>query len=424
MGGHGRSRLFLALIMAAALAARLGAAAWWQGRVPDGERFGFGDSESYWQLGLALAAGEPFRYEPADARVFRTPGYPVMLAAAIRLCGPSVYWARVPGAVLGACTVGGVYWLGRKLFNERAARFAALWAALYPGAVAMGGLVLTEAPFSALMVLQLALWVHCGTGQRGPGSVAWPVSTGLVAGAATLVRPSWLLFTPLAALCFVLFSPNRRRQTRTAALVLAGLALAMAPWWIRNVMITGKFVPTTLQVGASLYDGLNQHADGSSRMEYVGQRAEQIRQALPGETRRDTVKMEYQTDRALTRAAVGWAWQHPRRTIELAWTKFLRMWNIWPNEPRFRGEFARLLVLVAYVPLLLLGLAGAARFARRGWPYVLCALPAVYLTLLHCVFVSSLRYRQPALIALMVLAAGMLSSPYRDEHATQKTMAP
>jgi hypothetical protein len=38
----------------------------------------------------------------------------------------------------------------------------------------------------------------------------------------------------------------------------------------------------------------------------------------------------------------------------------------------------------------------------------LCGLPAIYFTLLHMVFVSSIRYREPAMLGLIVLAAGVL----------------
>ena len=39
---------------------------------------------------------------------------------------------------------------------------------------------------------------------------------------------------------------------------------------------------------------------------------------------------------------------------------------------------------------------------------MLCWLPAVYLTLLHVVFVSSIRYRDPAMLAWLALAGGVI----------------
>ena len=63
-------------------------------------------------------------------------------------------------------------------------------------------------------------------------------------------------------------------------------------------------------------------------------------------------------------------------------------------------------MLCTYAPLLALGLVGVWRYTPRGWPYVLAWLPAVYFTLLHMVFVGSIRYREPAMLALIVLAAG------------------
>jgi hypothetical protein len=95
--------------------------------------------------------------------------------------------------------------------------------------------------------------------------------------------------------------------------------------------------------------------------------------------------------------------------VQLAAIKFLRIWNFWPNEPSFSAWPVRLAVLATYLPLLLLAARGLRRAAACGWPGALCWLPAVYFTLLHTVFVSSIRYRQPAMLGLIVLAAGYLA---------------
>jgi hypothetical protein len=93
----------------------------------------------------------------------------------------------------------------------------------------------------------------------------------------------------------------------------------------------------------------------------------------------------------------------------LAGIKVRRMWNIWPNEPSFSAWPIRLTVLLTYVPVLGLAVVGAVKTFRRGLPYLLCWFPAVYFTLLHMIFVGSIRYRQPAMLGLIVLAAGTLA---------------
>ena len=85
----------LAAILAVALALRLGAGVWWQSRLPEGKKFAFGDSESYWELGRTIARGQPYEYGPDRLKIFRTPGYPAVLAPLFLLREePPVIWGR------------------------------------------------------------------------------------------------------------------------------------------------------------------------------------------------------------------------------------------------------------------------------------------------------------------------------------------
>jgi 4-amino-4-deoxy-L-arabinose transferase-like glycosyltransferase len=441
----------LFLLLTVALAIRLGVGWAWQSRI-DG-RFGMGDSESYWTLGRAIAEGKPYEYGAEGAQVFRTPGYPLLLAPIIGLVGdnlPAVLVARAEAALFGALAVAALWWLTRLLFDDRTALLAAAFATFYPGLIALSGLILSEAPFCPLMLLQFVCWTLACRAKTSTRTACLAFCGGLAAGAATLVRPSWFLFTPMAVAAEVLIgfcaarglwsaaihrrfrcveglakagsspstesddeSPHSKnvatrsvspRHLTIAVCMMLGLIAAMLPWWIRNARVTGHFVPTTLQVGASLYDGLSPEATGASNMDFVAQFVEE--QHLADQTQeRLKDSFEVRLDRRLHDASVAWAKAHPGRVLELAGAKFLRMWNIWPNEPRLTSWYVRLVVIFTYPPLLLFAIIGAWRTIDWGWPYRLCWLPAVYFTMLHTVFVSSIRYREPAMLALLALAA-------------------
>jgi hypothetical protein len=199
-------------------------------------------------------------------------------------------------------------------------------------------------------------------------------------------------------------------------MMLVAFAVGMSPWWIRNACVSGHFVATTLQTGASLYDGLNPQAEGGSNMSFVPEFEARERAAHP---ELGPAEFEYELNRSFDEAAHDWARAHPARVLELAAIKFLRIWNVWPNEPAFRSPLLKLVVLVSYAPVLVLSLVGAWRYRRGGWPYTLPWLPAVYFTLLHIVFVGSIRYREPAVLAFMPLAAGVLARVPSQEVQTR-----
>ncbi len=416
-------RAWLFAILAVALAVRLLAGVWWQQRLPPGKEFFFPDSESYWELGRRIARGQPYEFGPERYAIFRTPGYPILLAGLFLLDSePPVMCGRALSAVLGTIAVAGVASLARRLFDRRTALVAAGLAALYPEAIALSTFVLSEAPFCPLMVWQIVAWTKAWHADASASrATQWAALAGILGGLATLMRPSWLLFAPFAGVIGVALLawsrsatkgvPYRARLLRhlhLLTILLATMAMTMLPWWARNYLIAGRFVPTTLQVGASLYDGLSPIATGASDMQFVAPFVAEQR-AADAQSSELRGTFEDRLDERMKDASLTWASENPGRVAELMWIKLRRMWSPLPNAAELGGNLTRLLLALTYTPVIVLAAVGAWRFCRRDWPYLLLVLPAVYFTCLHVIFVSSIRYRQPAMFLLIVLAAGVMS---------------
>ncbi len=400
------SRLTL-LVLVVALGLRVGAALWWESRRPAEAPFAFGDSVSYWHLAEKIARGEPYAYPDERARIFRTPLYPLALAPLFLVSDdPPPLAARLLGCFLGTWAVFEVMRLARTLWDGRAALWAGILAAVYPGAVAMSIFVLAESLFCPLMVLSLTLLVRATGSCRAKSICGWAVGGGIVLGLASLARPSWLLFLPFALPWLVLDRKRTwRRRLAIAVCSLCGVAIAMSPWWYRNYRITGHFVLSTLQVGASLYDGWHEGATGASDMSFTEPFEREFAQRWEAGEGSD---YEYELDRAYRRAAKTWAGEHPGRVIELAWIKLGRMWKPWPSAEMFSSSLMRVAVMGGFLPIFTCGLAGLWLNRRRGWEIWLLAFPAIYFTILHVIFVSSIRYRQPVMLVWCVPAGWCL----------------
>ena len=179
---------------------------------------------------------------------------------------------------------------------------------------------------------------------------------------------------------------------------MATAAAALMPWTVRNRIVTGHWVPTTLWVGPSLYDGLNPKATGASDMRFFD------------EERLFLTASEYEVDREYRRRAWEFVRDNPGRAAELALVKLWRYGRPWPGAEQFASFSARFLVAVYYLPMLALAVYGAWRHRRDLWLIALTAGPLLMFAAVHCVFVASLRYRLPAEYPLCVLSAVGLQS--------------
>ncbi len=114
-------------------------------------------------------------------------------------------------------------------------------------------------------------------------------------------------------------------------------------------------------------------------------------------------------DRVLRDRALKFAGAHPRRVLELAVIKAGRFWSPWPNADQFGAWWVALVSAGAVIPVYALIVLGAWDHRRDVRALLLALGPVLYFMAVHLVFVSSIRYRIPALVPALSLAGGAVT---------------
>jgi 4-amino-4-deoxy-L-arabinose transferase-like glycosyltransferase len=370
----------------------------------------FDDTNYYWLLARTIRDGTVYQiieWGTISHKALRTPGYPLFLAACQMAFGEWPFGVRLVQAVLGTVSVGLVYLLtlrldpssrlpsGGSALRRTAPLAAAILAAINPYYLAISELLLSEALFIPLMLATLwglsILWRDRAKPDRLTSTqrALTAITAGAAGGAAILTRPSFALFLPLALVCWLAASAASRNRislksaSRGSLLFVVGVALIMSPWWLRNAQTYGRFIPTSVWIGASLYDGLNPKATGASEMSFL---------ADPDFQKLD----ELHRDRVLTRRSLDFVRENPSRSLKLALIKLARYWSPWPNAEQFGSLTVAVASAFVVIPTYSLMLVGLWIVRRDMRALVLLAGPLIYFCAVHLVFVSSIRYRIPS----------------------------
>ncbi|MCH7987804.1 MAG: glycosyltransferase family 39 protein [Planctomycetes bacterium] len=363
-----------------------------------------GDANGYWELGRKIAQGRPDALStlPNTRDVLRMPGFPALLGLSIAVAGESFLFARILLAAVGTVACGLVYCLGKELFDKTIGLMAAGIAAILPTFVGFSVVILSETLFAATLLAGLLFMAKLtktsfATETRRRG-IRLSLTVGLIVAAACYVRPSWLLAGPLFGLIYLTAADNKKQAALRSSLILTALFLALLPWAYRNHQVTEHWIFTTLWAGPSLYDGLNPLATGESDMTFY-------------ETDRlsETGMTEYEIDQHYRQKAWQFVVENPGRTAELAWIKLLRFWKPWPNAEQFQNIGYCLGVALFFIPMIMFAIFGLWTHSNRMWICLLTSGPIFYFTLIHMIFVGSLRYRLPAEYPLCVLSAAGIS---------------
>jgi hypothetical protein len=183
---------------------------------------------------------------------WRLPAFPAFLAVGL-LFTRDTFVLSAYTIALTVAQVGLTYWLAWLVFHLRSAAFVAgLTAAIAPAFVVFAPVLASEHLLAVLVLgaLVTAMKVQPPAHAVGPGAgrVNWwlPALSGVLLGAAVLTRGEAGAYLPALMLIVAVGTWKAARTRRlvttmaAAALVVAGLAVVVAPWIIRNETVVGE----------------------------------------------------------------------------------------------------------------------------------------------------------------------------------------
>ena len=210
------------------------------------------DARQYRELADSVANGDGFQLARGGARgpdLDRTPLYPLFVSCFGRGWGavPAVLLAQHVLVILTAGITAA--WARRRLGTPWSAGLAFALVGADLTTMTYASYLLTECLFTFCLTLAVALWPIEGDPDPGARSMAAGVAWGL----ATLTRPITFYLAPLAFIAWIL--RRRRRTTTSRAIVIALLAgsLVVGPWLVRNTLLAGRVVLSTIEGENLLY---------------------------------------------------------------------------------------------------------------------------------------------------------------------------
>jgi len=331
--------------------------------------------------------------------VFHPPLYLYFVGVPFALFGTleAVKYAQCLAGVLLVPALG---LAGRRVFGDRAGLVAAGVAAFYPE------LVWFASHFWAETVFAVLLWwaMERLLAADGEGGAKAALASGLLWGLAILTRETVLYFLPFAALWLAW---RRAGGARRAAVLLAGAVLVVLPWTIRNWVVFDAFVPVSTSGALNLWQGNTRLTRQEVYEEYWAVRGR-------------IAKYEH----ARRRAAEAILERQPLWILEKLRDEMPAFWaahgqpvvhlerGAYGVVARPRALLAVAVVLLPYLALLVLFVAGVAALPRGRAPALLLGFLLFYV-LLHVAAHGYPRYRLPAMPAVFLVAAqGWVCRPW------------
>jgi 4-amino-4-deoxy-L-arabinose transferase-like glycosyltransferase len=330
------------------------------------------------------------------------PLYSVVLAgpALLGLDSPDAF--RLAGAAFGAVTILALGLLGRRLAGDRAGLIAAGIGGIYPTLIAADGALMSETLYGSLTGLSLLAAYRL---VDSPG-VGRALVLGVLAGLTALTRGEALLLLPLVLIPLVWRRGWQRDGLGPVLVALAAFVVVLAPWTVRNWIEFDRPVLIATNSGTAI-------AGANCAVTYAG--GDHLGGWYPPCIKEHPGKNEAEHHAEALREGVRYAGDHLGRLPVVLAARVGRVLSVYKpfSIPEGRSVRVQKLGVLAFFVLAPLAVAGFVFMRRRGEVTWILVAPFIIVAVTALATYGNLRFREPAEISVVALAAVALDELLR-----------
>ncbi|MEY2405242.1 MAG: hypothetical protein QOG39_158 [Acidimicrobiaceae bacterium] len=368
----------------------------------DGDITDEGDAFYYSAQAYANAHGRFFQHPFFGGPAADHPPLTALLLTPISwVTDDNILAERLFMTLVGTAAVVAIFWLATDVAGRRAGVIAGALAALYPGFWVNDGLLMSESLTTLLVaIILLASFRFARSPDRRHAAML-----GALCGAGVLARAELALLIPLLVvpLALLAWRIELRRRVGLAVLATVACGLVVAPWVLWNLTRFEKPVLLSTNDGLTL---LGANCDSTYRGDGIGLWSLPCAIDTPPSHEESVVAAESR-DRAFS-----YIRDHLSELPKVAVVRFARVWSLYrPGQMvDYRaGEGLEPSVswaaTVSYWALLPVAAFGVVAARRRRLPLLPFVATAVLVSVTAVAFYGIVRFRIPADVSIIVLAA-------------------
>ena len=214
-----------------------------------------GDEVGYNSLAVSLLEGKGYVNSQGIPTAHRSPGYPLFLYIIFYFFGRDYFIVRIIQAIIDSILCILIYYLGRKLFDNKVGFLAAILASIHLGFIAQPAKILTEGLATFLLFIAIIFFLKS---KQNCHRKTYYSLTGIFIGLCCLVRPSFIIIFPLFGSMIIYDLLKKTFSFKTVIKILLiylmSFMVIILPWAIRNYKVFHAFVPLTTTQGRTLYE--------------------------------------------------------------------------------------------------------------------------------------------------------------------------